>query len=189
MADNPAPVVRRFARYRPTERDIDGRHFWAVPEGGLCLSVFVIVTPPGDPTRVLAGRPDPAAPWSTYATLEATHLAAIGDRWILPASHLLEFEGPLEAAGRVAREQLSAPGLAMDGPEVASEVYPSVLDPESGSHWDLHFLFRSAGAVSLTPPPAAWRELAWLQTRDLSRAAFARGHGDILALAGIRLRV
>ncbi len=178
----------RFARYRPTEREIQGRHFWTVPEGGLCLSAFLILTAPAAPGRVLLGRPNAQAPWESMATLEPAHLAAIGQRWILPASHLREFESPKAAGERIAREQLALPHPALEGPQVFSEDYPSSIDPESGTHWDVHFLFRGSWDAPAGGVPAAWSELRLLDPRTLTRRDLARGHADILGLAGFGVR-
>jgi ADP-ribose pyrophosphatase YjhB (NUDIX family) len=179
---------RRFARYRPSERDVQGRHFWAVPEGGLCLSAFLLLTRQGQPGRVLLGRPDPRAPWTSFATLEPAHVKIIGERWILPASHLLEFESPDRAAQRIVREQLELPAASLDGPAVFSEAYPSAIDPESGSHWDIHFVFRGERPDDEILSPTAWRELEYHDPNKLSHSEIARGHADILGLVGIGLR-
>ena len=181
------PTPARFARYRPTERVIQGRHFWSVPEGGLCLSAFLIVGPDHAPGRVLLGKPDPTAPWEEMATLEEAHLRSIGNRWILPASHLREFESPPECARRIARQQLGGADLAFRGPNVFSETYPSAIDPESGTHWDVHFLFEADWSAQGAPTSDVWRELAFVDPRKLTRADLARGHADILALAGLKL--
>lgn len=173
----------RFARYRPTEREVRGRHFWAVPEGGMCLSAFLVLTDPADSTRVLLGRPSPAAPWSALGSLDPGHLASLGERWILPSSHLMEWESPFRAAERVAVEQLGRPTLALRGPEVFSETYPSAIDPESGPHWDLHFVFR--GEWTDGPAPPVWRDLSLRRVAGVPRSEFGRGHADILALAGM----
>ncbi len=175
----------RFARYRPTERTIQGRRFWSLPEGGICLSTFLVLQRADDPARVLLGKPDPRAPWERLATLEEAHLRSIADRWILPASHLLEFESPTEAAARIARQQLGSRTLPLRGPEVFTESYPSAIDPESGTHWDFHFVFRGGWPSDEVARPAAWRELALMDVRALSRADIARGHADILAFAGL----
>ena len=100
----------------------------------------------------------------------------------------MEFESPGEAAQRIAREQLEIPELPLRGPEMFSEAYPSMIDPESGTHWDLHSLFRGAGPAEGLLPPAAWRDLAYVGPTTLSRAAIARGHAYILALAGFGLK-
>ena len=185
MADPPAPDLPRFARYRPTERSIRGRRFWSVPEGGVCLSSFLVLQPSTTPTTVLLGRPDPQAPWEQMATLEPAHVRSIGNRWILPASHLLEFESPADSAARILRQQLGTADLTLRGPEVFSESYPSAIDPESGTHWDLHFVFRGDWPSDRPPNSEAWRQLAFVDPRVLTRADIARGHADILALVGL----
>ncbi len=178
----------RFARYRPTEREIQGRHFWAVPEGGLCLSAFLILTAASTPEKVLLGRPNAQAPWESMATLEPSHLATIGKRWILPASHLQEFESPAAAGQRIAVEQLAWSRPVLTGPEVFSETYPSAIDPEAGTHWDVHFIFRGQWPEGAAELPEAWSELALLDPRTLARRDVARGHADILSLAGFAVR-
>ncbi len=184
---SPTTPSPRFARYRPTERDVRGRHAWAVPEGGLCLSTYLILTPEGDDRRVLLGRPSLDAPWEAMAALQKVHLNDVRDRWILPASHLREFESPTAAARRIATEELGDPHIALRGPETFSEAYPSPLDPESGDHWDFQFIFRGSWPREGRTTPAAWRELRSLETAQLSRRQIARGHGDVLELAGFAL--
>ncbi len=119
------------------------------------------------------------------ATLEDAHLRSMGDRWILPASHLQEFESPPDAALRVLRQQLGGPEISLQGPEVFSETYPSVIDPESGTHWDLHFVFRGLVPLDAVPQSSVWRELRFVDRRTVRPADLARGHADILALAGL----
>ncbi len=184
----PDPIPRRFARYRPTERYIQGRQAWAVPEGGLCLNAFVIVTPEGERDAVLLGRPDPAAPWASLAALSSVHLQDVGARWILPASHLLEFESPTDAARRILDQQLGLAGSEPSGPEVFSETYPSVIDAGSVPHWDVHFVFRAEWPADRRVAAPPFRELAMRRALETSRSEIARGHGDVLALAGYRLR-
>jgi hypothetical protein len=183
MESPPTTGPRRFARYRPSDRILQGRRFWTVPEGGICLSAFLVLRSPNAPGAVLLGKPDPRAPWEEMATLEDAHLRAIGERWILPASHLREFESPHDAGKRILREQLGAAEPVLRGPEVFSETYPSALDPAAGSHWDLHFVFQGDWSSEAAPRSAAWRELKFVDLRSVSRSDIARGHADILALA------
>jgi ADP-ribose pyrophosphatase YjhB (NUDIX family) len=123
------------------------------------------------------------------ASLEEGHLRSIGNRWILPASHLIEFESPTDAAMRILREQLGVTDFRITGPEIFSEVYPSVIDPESGSHWDIHFVFAGNWPSGPAPKSAAWRELAFVDPRSIATADVARGHADILALVGLHVGI
>lgn len=182
-----AATSRRFARYRPTEGEVAGRHMWAAPPAGLCLSVFVLVGDPKNPNLVVLGRPAPAAPWQQIGNLEPAHLESLQDRWLLPACHLVEFESPRSAAERVVREQLGLEHLELRGPEVFSETYPSRIDPESGHHWDLHFLFRGDWPRDHDLHSSAFKELRLIDTRLVGVPNLGRGHGDILMLAGYPL--
>jgi hypothetical protein len=185
MSEKQTPSAKRFARYRPTDRTVSGRRFWVVPEGGVCLSAFLVLRPPSTPGRVLLGTPSPQAPWEQMATLERAHLDSIGTRRILPASHLLEFESPSDAAERILAQQLEIPGLSLQGPAVFSEAYPSAIDPESGTHWDLHFVFQGEWPTDEPPTTLAWRRLEFVDPLTLTRADIARGHADILSLVGV----
>ena len=160
---------------------------WAVPRGGLCLSVFLLVGDPKNPNLVLLGRPAASAPWTEIGNLEPSHLESLQDRWVLPACHLIEFESPRSAADRVAREQLGLEHIELRGPEVFSEAYPSRIDPESGSHWDLHFLFRADWPRGREIHTPVFKELRLIDTRLVGAPNLGRGHGDILMLAGYPL--
>lgn len=182
-----AASPRRFARFRPTEGEVAGRHMWAVPRAGLCLSSFVLVGDPKNPNLVLLGRPAPTAPWAEIGNLEPKHLESLQDRWVLPASHLVEFESPRAAAERVVREQLGIDRLELRGPEVFSESYPSRIDPETGMHWDLHFVFRADWPRGREMSSPSFKELRLIDTRLVAAPQLGRGHGDILILAGYPL--
>ncbi|HYA54140.1 MAG TPA: hypothetical protein VEG42_00880 [Thermoplasmata archaeon] len=178
---------RRFARYRPTEGEVGSRRFWAVPPAGLCVSVFVLVGDPKNPNLVVLGRPSPTAPWAEIGSLDPAPLAALQEHWVLPASHLVEFEGPRAAADRVVREQLGIEHLDLRGPEVVSEAYPTPSSPQSGNHWDLEFLFRADWPHGRELHSAAFRELRLIDTRTIGASNLGRGHGDVLIHAGYPL--
>ena len=181
------PTHRRFARYRPTEGEVAGRRMSVVPRAGLCLSVFVLVGDTKNPNLVVLGRPSPSAPWTELGNLEPATLEALQDRWVLPASHLIEYENPRTAADRIVHEQLGIDHLDLRGPEVFSEAYPSRIDPESGNHWDLHFLFRGEWPRGRELHSPSFKELRLIDTRTLGASNLGRGHGDILMLAGYPL--
>jgi hypothetical protein len=122
---------RVFARWR---READpGPGYWSIPADGGCLSVFLLVADPTDPARIALGTPDPQAPWSRIGALDADRLARIGDRLMLPSSHLVEYESPDAAARRIAYEQLGRTDLVLTGPHVISDSYarPGSEDPRS----------------------------------------------------------
>lgn len=178
----PASPERRFARLRDAPGDPRG--FAPLPDDGMCLSVYVLLSPADRPGRVLLGRPNPDGPWGSIGAMDRRRVEAI-DAWMLPACHLQMFEAPHASAQRIVREQLGLARLALDGPEVYSEAYHrggATRDP----HWDLQFVY--SGTLATLPPgaPNAWHQLEFLDVGPLPDSAFARGHGDILRLAGRR---
>jgi ADP-ribose pyrophosphatase YjhB (NUDIX family) len=177
-----ASEPRRFTRLARIEDPEGGR--WAVPSGGMCLSVFLLVSPPGQSGRVLFGKIDPSAPWDEIGALDRTRRARVADLWMLPSSHLLEFEEPVTAARRIAAEQLEIPGLPLRGPEVHADTSPPAGD--RGVHWDLHFLFRGEWPAGRLLRARPFRELAYLDAASVDPATIARGGADILELAGLR---
>jgi len=158
-----------------------------VPEGGMCLSAFVLVSPPGEPWAVLMGHLNPDAPWDHIGALDAARALANAGGWMLPSSHLIFREGPEGAAARIAREQLGMERLELVGPKVVSESYLSKRFPNGPDHWDLEFIFRGAMRKEDIHPVIAWRELRFVDTRSLARSDIARSHEDILQSAGFAL--
>jgi hypothetical protein len=64
---------RRFARFNAGKSTASGKPDTSkltsreVLEGGMCLSVFVVLTGAGSPNQVLLGRLNPEARWDTSA--------------------------------------------------------------------------------------------------------------------------
>ncbi|MBX8641984.1 MAG: NUDIX hydrolase [Thermoplasmata archaeon] len=150
-----------------------------IPEGGMCLSVFLVLWK-GDERSVLMGRLNPEFDWVRIGALSPEYAGKLARKWMLPSSHLLLYESPEDAAGRVLKEQL---GLSWDdlnshSLSVFSEVYGR------NRHWDIEFVLK--GEVSRQPSNAAWTELKFLDVRGIPVADFARSHQDILAEAGLR---
>jgi len=151
----------------------------------MCLSVFLVFRDPEHPDRALLGKLDPSAPWEELSALGPDRVARFADRWLLPASQLLLFESPDDAARRVAREQLEMILTTVPLPHVFSET--SQRDGAEGEdpHWDLHFIY------DLPWPPARpvharpWKELAFRRIADTPRSSFGRYHGDVLELIGL----
>jgi ADP-ribose pyrophosphatase YjhB (NUDIX family) len=159
-----------------------------VPEGGLCLSAFLILHERGHDRRVLMGHLNPAAPWDHIGALDASRTAVHSQGWMLPSSHLILNESPDEAARRIAAEQLERDDLMFSEPKVVSEVYTPRRFPDLVRHWDLEFLFLGEWPGGAAPKAAAWTELAFVDLDATARSAIARSHEDILASAGRKLR-
>ncbi|MGD0249809.1 MAG: hypothetical protein ABSB97_02815 [Thermoplasmata archaeon] len=175
---------RRFTRLRRGSEP-EGPGFYVVPDGGMCLSVFLVIQPTGGDPRVLLGRIDPEAPWHHLGAIERSRLATIGDRWLLPASQLLFFESPEEAALRIVREHLESDPFPLVGPSVFSEAYRRPESRPADPHWDLHFIFRGRWPSDRPPRASPWKELAFLDPVTLDAVEIGRGHADILDLVGL----
>jgi len=164
---------RKFTRFNPADRPMTTRE---IPDGGICLSAFLVIGETGHPERVLMGHLDPSAPWDHIGALDPERAEANRQGWMLPSSHLLLGESPQAAAERILKEQLGLPMLELDGPHVYSEVYGAK------SHWDLHFVF--IGQRDQVAQHPAWSELAFVDVNEAPRDQIARYHEDILALVG-----
>jgi hypothetical protein len=180
-------MERRFARLRPGSAP-EGPGYYVVPNDGMCLSAYLLLGRPVHPQEVLLGRLDPTAPWFELGSLAADRLGAIGERWMLPASQLLFFEGPDEAARRVAREQLETELPSLPNPRIVSESYARPGSKAVDPHWDLQFIYRTTWPHDRPPKARAWKELDFVDSSTVRRGDIARGHGDILELAGLPLR-
>ena len=184
---------RRFARFNAGSAISSGKPDTGalttreVPEGGMCLSSFVVLTEAGGPNRVLLGRLDPGAAWDHIGALDPERVEAHSRGWMIPSSHLILRESPQAAAGRILREQLELEGVRLSGPTVVSEVYAPKRFPHLADHWDLEFVFRGELHAGKPPPRAsAWRELAFVDLGRTKKVEMARSHEDVLESAGFR---
>jgi 8-oxo-dGTP pyrophosphatase MutT (NUDIX family) len=173
-------MPRRFARLRPGAPPFAAGQF-GVPADGMCLNVFLVLSSPEDPARVLLGRVAPDPRWEEVGGLDRSRLERIGERWMLPSRQLLLFESPEEAARRIGEEQLGIELGPMPPPQVFSEVYTRPGSAEADPHWDLHFVFRVSGPLA-PRGSGLWRQLSYVSLPETPATAFARGHGDVLAL-------
>jgi hypothetical protein len=175
--------ARRFARLRRGNAP-EAEGYFVLPDDGFCLNTFLVLRHPREEGRVLLGRIDPNAPWYELGALEPTRVQGIGRRWMLPSSQLLFFESPLDAARRIALEQLESPLPPVDGPLVVSEQYRRSTSHADDPHWDLHFIFRGSWPTESPPVARPWLELAFVEMAQVSPSDIARSQGDILELAG-----
>jgi ADP-ribose pyrophosphatase YjhB (NUDIX family) len=150
-----------------------------IPEGGFCISAFLVISKVRNPSHVLMGRINKKAPWDHIGALDPERVERHSKGWMLPSSALMLGESPKEAAERILKEQLSAPGQPLEGPLVFSEVYGPMR------HWDLEFIFQ--GERANTPANEAWSELAFIDLPKTRKEDIARGHEDILAHVGKRV--
>ncbi len=147
-----------------------------IPEGGMCISAFVILEQRGRPHHILLGRVNKAARWDHFAALDRERVERLSNGWMLPSSHLLLFESPQEAAQRIMREQLKIADQELAKPFAFGEAYGP------NNHWDFHFIFR--GERDSVAPNDAWTELKFLDVTTLRKGEIVRAHDDILGYAG-----
>lgn len=171
----------RFARIAPSPEST-AVYTTQIPEGGLCLSSFLILTE-GESRRVLMGRLNPDADWEEIGALDTDRVQTHSTAWMLPSSHLMVYESPQEAAMRVLREQLGIGHLELSDAKVVSEVGTPRRFPRLARHWDFEFIFRGKIVDGSTPKHDAWRELRFIDlTTD--RGEIARSHDEVLESAG-----
>jgi ADP-ribose pyrophosphatase YjhB (NUDIX family) len=164
---------RRFSRFATSDRPLQTRE---IPEGGICLSAFLVIGETRHPERVLMGHLNPSAMWDHIGALDSERAEMNSRGWMLPSSHLMLGESPQAAADRILREQLGLPAQVLAGPEVFSEVYGAK------NHWDLEFVF--VGERDQIARHPAWLDLAFVDVNETPPDQIARYHEDILAHVG-----
>jgi ADP-ribose pyrophosphatase YjhB (NUDIX family) len=147
-----------------------------MPDGGMCISAFVIVSKRDDPMSILMGRIDKNANWDHIGALDAKRVERLSGGWMLPSSHLMLYETPEGAARRILREQLHVRDMKVTGP--LTFVDTSGKD----NHWDIGFIF--LGERDAVPKSEAWKELKFVDTAGLKREDVVRSQVDALAYAG-----
>ena len=161
-----------------------------VPDGGMCLSAFVILSERGNPERVLLGRLNTSAPWDHIGALDEDRVQAHSKGWMIPSSHLIIYESPQDAASRILKEQLALKDVKLGEPRLVSEVYTPKRFPNLPQHWDFEFLFRGdveeRAVDNKKIPDNPWRELAFVDLGKTSKKEIARSHEDILESAGFK---
>ncbi len=181
---------RRFARFNAGNSTVSGKPDASpltvreIPEGGMCLSAFVVLTETGNRNKVLLGHLNPEAMWDHMGALDPERVEVHSRGWMIPSSHLLLKEPPQEAARRILREQLELEGVPLAEPIVVSETYTPRRFPDLPSHWDLEFIFRGELSAEELPKAFAWKELAFVDISHTRRSEIARSHEDVLESAG-----
>jgi len=177
-------MTRRFARLRRGPVS-EASGTAEVPDNGMCLSVFLVLEGPDRPGRVLMGHIDPGFDWWEVGALDPARIPTVSQRWMLPSSQLVLFEGPAEAARRILKEQLGSPSLPLEGPFVFSDPSPRPGSPGRDPHWDFHIVYRGRWSSANPPHAPAWKDLAFVDIARTSRAEIARDQGDVLELVGL----
>jgi ADP-ribose pyrophosphatase YjhB (NUDIX family) len=164
---------RKFAHFK---KNVADPRIKEIPEGGFCISTFLIISERGHPNNVLMGHLNKNAPWDHIGALDMERIKRHSKGWMLPSSGLIFGESPQEAAKRILKEQLGLDNQELDGPRIFSELHGD------DDHWDLEFLF--LGEREDAPSHNAWRELRFVDLTKTRREEMARLHEDVLAHIG-----
>ncbi len=154
-----------------------------IPDGGFCLSSFLVALRRDDHSKVLMGLINPSAPWDHIGALDEQRVIRFGKGWMLPSSHLIYGETPSDAASRIAAEQLGL-DLKFGNPIVASDTYVPNTSKKNDTHWDIQFIFRfelEQNSISANPN---WEKLDFIDYRK-SLNQITRYHEDVLRSAGL----
>lgn len=166
---------RRFAAF---SRKAVPPRMRKLPDGGMCISAFVIVSRRNDPEAVLMGKINRSANWDHIGALDSKRVERVSAGWMLPSSHLILYETPEGAARRILREQLSIRDMKLDGP------LTFVDTSGNENHWDIGFIY--TGTRDAPPRSPAWRELRFVRPGELKPEEVVRSQVDVLAYAGKR---
>src|SRR5438128_11029156 len=93
-----------------------------IPEGGFCLSAFLVISNSRNPKEVLLGHLNPDAPWDHIGALDPPRVEMNKNGWLLPACHLIVGESPQEPAKRILREQLGLSEQKLERQVIFSDV-------------------------------------------------------------------
>ena len=154
----------------------------SVPPGSVCLS-FVAAR---NGKAILCGRMDRLDIWLDRFYVSPTNgpnFLASG-KLLLPASHLLWYESPRDAAMRIMREMalLEVPKEKFKLVGVQSHLRPSPKDP-SLPHWDICFVYSADLPITELKQPEWFKDFGF--KTNLKADDFTRGHGDVLEEAGL----
>jgi len=164
---------RRFAAF---SRTASAPRMRKMPEGGMCISAFVIVSKKGEPGSILLGKINKDANWDHIGALDKKRVERNSIGWMLPSSHLMLYETPEGAARRILREQLHVRDMKVSGP------LTFVDTSGNENHWDIGFIF--LGERESVPRSDAWRELRFVDSGSLRSEDVVRSQIDVLAYAG-----
>ncbi len=172
-------MERRFAWFSLTSPRLG---FTAAPEGGFCLSSFLVALRQGS---ILLGRFSSDPSWEHLAGLdeERVEREVKSAHWILPSSHLLIGESPDQCAKRVAEEILLLKSYDVRYTTTLnyyedSSRYPGRL------HWDLCFVYGLRSDEELKKVNH-FSEMRYVSLSEVKHEEIGRGQADILETLGL----
>ncbi len=174
---------RQFSRFVRSQDIRPGTPTSLVPEAGLCLSVFLVLTEESEPNKVLMGIINREAPWEDLGALSPTLLKNFPTGWMLPSSNMLVYESPFQASKRVLHEQLGIDDINLSAPIVFSDVYDHPIT-HLKDHWDLGFIFKGSVKKEKVTKTNAWSRLEFIKPFEQT-IPIIRSHGDVIKYSGL----
>ena len=153
--------------------------FKSVPEGGMCLCVFLFAL---KGRQVLLGKYKAHPAWEKIAGMDEGRVTGNLNGFTVPATHLKFGEDPLDAARRVGEEILLLPkGLTYSEPLVQTFFYETQRIPGK-MHYDIEFFHEVEldERITISPPPW-YAALEWIKVDDLMNQTYARQHEDVVS--------
>jgi hypothetical protein len=157
----------------------------SVPPGSVCLSAFVAVN--DGEGGILAGQMAKLDIWLERFFVSPTNGPSFlaSGKLLLPASHLLWYESPLDAAERILKEIALIDDIPKDRlklVDVQSHLRPAVTNPEN-PHWDICIVYKVDSYTGKLKQPEWFKDFGFKS--NLKADDFTRGHGDVLEEAGL----
>jgi hypothetical protein len=158
----------------------------SVPPGGTCLSSFLAITRSGN--DILVGRMNNPEIWIErfYVPEKLAPVFASSGKYVLPASHLVWYESPLDAAYRVATQQalITSQKENIKLIDAQSHLRGDPKDLDQPPHWDICFVYDlQVPKETIVKVPEWFQELRFVDRALLKPQDFTRGHGDVLEQA------
>src|SRR2546428_8434726 len=100
------PTDRKFCRFATSDRPLQTRE---IPEGGICLSAFVVLSESGHRDRVLMGHIDPSTGWDHLGAPAPDRAPLLSEGCMLTSSHLVFGQLPHAAPDRRLNNHLRLP--------------------------------------------------------------------------------
>jgi hypothetical protein len=142
-----------------------------MPEAGMCLSVFAIVS--NSENAILFGIPKNVARWQEdWLHSKRKENSEIFEQWRLPSCYLREGEHPDIALSRVMKEELGIGKFQAErNPRIVSYYSPSDWYP-GRNHWDMAFIYRVAVGDDIKLAQEWWKRLEFCKPEQLKEKEF-----------------
>src|SRR3972149_8451656 len=171
--------IRRFAYFGSRAPRLG---FSSPPEGGFCLSSFVLVM---RRRSILLEKAAESDEWEHLTGMdeERVRMLAKEGKWLIPSSHLIFGEHPKDAAKRVFEEQLCVKRYSLKFLAVLSGI-GETRRYAGRPHLDICFVYSGKLRGTLKRPD--WlSELTYVDARRLRPSYFGRDHEGVLEQLGM----